>query len=497
MIKRVVLLCCLLIISDITLAQFNNFEIIEGIPGDTITNGTVSVQLSENGYVSWGLHSTIGYNHVYLYEYDLTGVRIDSNAFAHPNEFVYIGTAQSFIKNLESGGYLYSAGITQSDNTTAGYLMSFSNDLDTSFTERYSPYPYTYIRGVGIFEDEYILLGDYSPNDGFVGTFMLRTNLEGEVLSNTILHEYENLANYSNSYIEKVGEKYFISGLVMDNGDQYGMLSITDLEGNLLEEIEYYDQSYDDWSPLGLAKLANGELMIVQSLGYEEYDDPLNQGFYWKNIRLAKFGPETGEEYWSQIYLDQNEIIRGRWMDIEPTEDGGVIVLGFAYSDDIFSYCWLMKIDAEGNEEWFQTYWIEEGGFAVNWLRDVEVAHDGGYIMAGTVENYDIDNFSRAWILKVDACGDTEWQDCQPLSTDEPDAKPNVVLYPNPATDMLFWDGQIERLTFYNILGKMVLQQNQTLSNQSLSISNLESGFYTVVIEKPGKSFSQKLLIER
>jgi hypothetical protein len=83
------------------------------------------------------------------------------------------------------------------------------------------------------------------------------------------------------------------------------------------------------------------------------------------------------------------------------------------------------------------------------------------------------------------------------LSTDEPDAKPNVVLYPNPATDMLFWDGQIERLTFYNILGKMVLQQNQTLSNQSLSISNLESGFYTVVIEKPGKSFSQKLLIER
>ena len=494
---RLLIMSFFLVVVGEAKCQFQYFELVEGIPGDTISELTTSIELSDNGYVSWGLYSTIGYNHVYLYEYDNTGIRIDSNAFTHPNEFVYIGTAQSFIKDTATGGYLYSSGISQSDNTLAGYLMSFSNESDTNFTKRYSPYQQTYIRGVGIFEDEYILLGDYSPNDGFVGTFMLRTNLEGEVLSNTILHEYENLANYSNSYIERVGEKYFISGLVMDSGDQYGMLSITDLEGNLLEEIEYYDQGYDDWSPLGLTKLANEEIMVVQSLGYEEYDDPLNQGFYWKNIRLAKIDPEAGDEYWSQTYQDQNDIIRGRWMDIEPTDDGGIVILGFGYSDDIFSYCWLMKVDAEGNEEWFQTYWIEEGGFAVNWLRDVEVAHDGGYIMAGTVENYDIDDYSRAWILKVDACGDTEWQDCQPLSSEKPVDEPSVVLYPNPTSDMLFWDGQFESMKIYDIQGKIVLEQNQAMTIQSISINKLESGFYTVVIEKQGKSYSQKLLIER
>lgn len=410
--------------------QYNYFDIIEGEVGDTISEATVSIELSQDGYVSWGLFSTVDYNHVYLYEYNTEGERIDSNTYTHPGEFVFIGSSQTFITEPQSSGYLFSCGIFQDDNSFAGYTMSFSGTFDINYAERYSPYPYTYFRGLESFGDEIISLGDYSPDNGFVGSFIQRTDLAGEVLSNTVLHPYEFGANYSNSYIEQVADKYFISGLVMDNGDLYGLLSITDLEGNLQEEIEYYDQSYGEWSPLGVTQLTDGELMVVQSLGYEEYDDPLNQGFYWKNIRLAKIDPETGEEYWNQAYLVDYELISGRWIDIEPTEDGGLIILGIAYSPEITIYSYLLKIDAAGNQEWIKDFWKEES--AINWLRDVEVAHDGGYIMAGTIENNDIDEFTRAWVLKVDACGDEQWEDCQPLSTEVEDVSSTFKVFPNP-----------------------------------------------------------------
>ncbi len=497
---RHILICFFFVASHHAEAQFDYFELIEGEIGDNVAELTAAVELSENGYVSWGLTGTLGDSQTYIFEYDLFGNKVDSNFISHPDGYVYIGENNNFIKSEIQSGYTYVCGKLKDNDSLVGFLIQFDENLDTLYTIEYPLFFETYFRGFTALEDRYLLLGDYSPTGSFVGSFATKISLAGEVQWTEILREHQPSDNFANYYAERVGEKYFISGLVMDNGDQYGMLSITDLEGNLLAEIEYYDQSYDDWSPLGLTKLANGELMVVQSLGYEEYDDPLNQGFYWKNIRLAKINPETGEEYWSQIYHDENDLIFGRWMDIEPTDDGGAIVLGISYSDEIFLYNYLMKIDSEGNEEWFQTYWIEEGGFAVNWLRDVEVAHDGGYIMAGTVENYDIDPFSRAWILKVDACGDTEWQDCQPLST----ANPNEVslkVYPNPSTGAftveLPFEPSFVSWEILDLSGRQVKSESLTGSTDKTEIrTDLPSGLYLIIVKtKSGEVHSQKIQV--
>jgi len=497
--KRYIFISLMFFTAIIANGQYDYFDIIEGEVGDNVADRTSAVELTENGYVIWGLHSIVGTSQVFLYEYNLEGIRVDSVSYPSQNEFVYIGENNSFHFDADLSSYIYSAGVVESDGTHKGYLMKFTTSYDTLLTSRYSLYSHTYIRSFGVFNDGYILLVDYSPNDDFVGSLMIKTNFDGEVEWQQVLRPYEIGANYSNRDIERAADKYFITGLAIDNGDLYGLLSITDLEGNLLEEIEYYDQTYEEWSPLGVTQLTNGELMVIQSLGYEEYDDPLNQGFYWMNIRLAKIDPETGEEYWNQTYLENNELIFGRWVDIEPTEDGGLIILGIAYSDEVNFYNFLYKIDAEGNEEWFKTYWVEEGGFAVNWLRDVEVAHDGGYIMAGTIENSSVDNFTRAWVLKVDACGDEQWQDCQPLSTSNKLETPPLQFYPNPSSGVVSMHA-IDPLTSYILydLSGSILEQK---SIQPSHILNLDfskySGIFIIQVQSASGNFAvQKLVIQ-
>lgn len=86
---------------------------------------------------------------------------------------------------------------------------------------------------------------------------------------------------------------------------------------------------------------------------------------------------------------------------------------------------------------------------------------------------------------------------CFTLGTEDIQQVQSGLIYPNPAIQNIFWDDQIKSITVFDIQGKMVLQNVQTVNSQSLSINELESGFYTVVIEKEHKRYSQKLLIER
>jgi hypothetical protein len=86
--------------------------------------------------------------------------------------------------------------------------------------------------------------------------------------------------------------------------------------------------------------------------------------------------------------------------------------------------------------------------------------------------------------------------ECIPTSTND-QLEETFDLFPNPASGRIFWNSNIKTITIYDIQGKMVLQNVQALNSQSLSINELQSGFYTVVIEKEYKRYSQKLLIER
>jgi hypothetical protein len=84
---------------------------------------------------------------------------------------------------------------------------------------------------------------------------------------------------------------------------------------------------------------------------------------------------------------------------------------------------------------------------------------------------------------------------CFTLETSEVEEVDQGLIYPNPATETIFWDEPITAIQLFDAVGKLVLQTNQ--ARGSLSVDRLEAGLYTVVIERGGQSFSQKLMITK
>ncbi|MEI7620675.1 MAG: prepilin-type N-terminal cleavage/methylation domain-containing protein [Candidatus Falkowbacteria bacterium] len=82
----------------------------------------------------------------------------------------------------------------------------------------------------------------------------------------------------------------------------------------------------------------------------------------------------------------------------QQTIDGGYIIAGDSYGDDAY----LIKIDADGNEQWLRTF----NKPMSQYIRSVQQTTDGGYILAGITEangNFD------AYMIKADSSGNEVW----------------------------------------------------------------------------------------
>jgi hypothetical protein len=88
------------------------------------------------------------------------------------------------------------------------------------------------------------------------------------------------------------------------------------------------------------------------------------------------------------------------------TSDGGYIIAGRTYSfygsgiDDF----WLVKTDAEGTEQWNRTF----GGADFYFASSVRQTSDGGYIIQGQTDPYG-SCFYDLWLVKTDAEGTEQW----------------------------------------------------------------------------------------
>ncbi len=142
-------------------------------------------------------------------------------------------------------------------------------------------------------------------------------------------------------------------------------------------------------------KTADGGQLTLQTTKYYEKRRT--------EILLTKTNAEGNEE-WFKFYGGRSW---DKASDFIETQDGGYAILGSTSSYGKGNYdMYLIKVDAEGNEEWSQTY----GEFYNEYGHSLKQNESGGYRLRGTRQSCYGDNATpncddEIWYVSTDAHG--------------------------------------------------------------------------------------------
>ena len=110
----------------------------------------------------------------------------------------------------------------------------------------------------------------------------------------------------------------------------------------------------------------------------------------------------NGDSLWTKTF---GGIYEEYGNSVQQTTDSGYIITGRTDSDgNSGQNGWLIKTDANGNEEWTQIL----GGSNDDIGNYVQQTTDGGYIITGETDSYGNGGMD-VWLLKTDSNGNGEW----------------------------------------------------------------------------------------
>lgn len=185
----------------------------------------------------------------------------------------------------------------------------------------------------------------------------------------------------------------------------------TDADGNMQWNNTYGGASYED--AYSIVKTSDGGYAVVgftMSFGAGGFD------FF-----LVKTD-SNGNEQWNKTYGGANDDIA---YCVIQTSDGGYAIAGQTQSFGAgFNDFWLVKTDANGNEQWNKTY----GGMGYDEAPSLVQTADGGYSLAGRTTSFGTGS-SDFWLIKTCIESGLAWIDSAPNS---------IILY-RGATDP-YWN---------------------------------------------------------
>lgn len=218
------------------------------------------------------------------------------------------------------------------------------------------------------------------------------------------------VAGFSDSGIS--GEK-----TVPTNGFSDFWLFKMDTEGTILWQRGYGGDSEDEL--FAIEETSDGGFILGSDSTSGISGDKTEPGYGVQDYWVLKTDA-SGTIQW-QITLggSNNESL----YTTRQTADGGYIVGGYSSSDasgnksensnGLYDF-WVVKLSAAGDIEWQNTI----GGSEDDFLWDLELSADGGYLLAGTSESgvsgdktEPVMGVSDIWLVKLDSNGTIEWDE--------------------------------------------------------------------------------------
>lgn len=198
------------------------------------------------------------------------------------------------------------------------------------------------------------------------------------------------------------------------NGGDYWLVKL-DAQGQ-----KVWDQTYggtDDDALEALVPTLDGGYVLAgysfSGIGGDKTQASQGGVDYW----LVKVDA-TGRKLWDRTYGGADRDIL---TTITATADGGFLLGGNSDSPDSYDKThanrgaldyWVLKLDAQGNKVWDRTV----GGDGHDFLQEVLLTADGGYLLAGTSSSTISGERSQAsrggsdfWLVKLDAQGTVAW----------------------------------------------------------------------------------------
>ncbi len=459
--------------------------------------------------------------------YDFEGYTLDEDTIPYPIlAQVLSPSAKTFQKLPNNEGYI-AIGYNYSEGNS--FVVHINNSLDTLGCNIYSIFNdgSTAFNNLMITEENTIIIvGFVYPyaNEYEEYTFMLEMDLEGDILWTKVLNQEDGYRQRSHSF-EKVEDGYLMAVDWQDLSDNFedntlkGIINKVDFEGNIMWQAETEGSDFG-WGnrSFQLVKKSNGEIFILYIEPYENFYYDFDYPVHWSHIVMASVNDNgnIGTIEIQQEYLNSHEIHAARIIKVLEHHDGGLLVLG-STAIPIVDYNhtaipWLMKIDTEGNQEWYYEYPMNDSDpegldyYVIQYFNDIEPTPDGGYAMAGLIQKL-WNGDTRSRLLKIDGCGDVEWDGCEPLSVGE-SYMPNIglTLWPQPVTDalQLQWKTNIEasEIRIITITGSEAKREyltRNTLNQSTINIGSLSNGLYVVQLrDKKGVLIgSEKMMVER
>jgi hypothetical protein len=446
-----------------------SFQRTYGGPGNDV--GRAIIESTSGGYIIVG--STNSYydvsTDIYLLRLDENGDYIWGRNIGSP------GTVEWGTDLIESeNGEIYISGYTNNTSSGSydGLLVKVDNAGNVIWQQTYGEDDWDFLEALAFDENnDLILIGD-SYRNGSRSGWILKANLDGNTVWEQILE--------SSGSVYLSGVSICTSGTIAISGSSEqiitGSRAQLALTLNLDGEIQW-SRSYPTLGDIdtGNCKCREPEGLVL--IGTYKDDDETD-------LIMTNFSVDNGDIVWVRHENFESTIIANA-LDVDPLGNiattGAGLAICCAEEDGL-----KFVFDSEG---FFLggAFGDVFGGSGLDIFYDVFVTSDRGYISVG--ESKSFGNNSQVMVALVDSLGNSDPTNEDFLdvitSTNQPTDQPNIILYPNPAFEVLYVEMEevsYTRLRFQiiDLAGRVV--EVGSLTSEKLDVSRLKDGAYTLLL---------------